>query len=482
LPFRNCNRSDNDDPARALGKGLIRDNQLMGSYLALLEYLMNTQLFTLGGVVWGKVLVYRARKGVAWKDCFYLIVLYLLVMLIRFVQVGAVYPIFSRIGLRSDWKEAIFLSYAGLRGAVSVALALSLTRSVREVTENEDVLDATEALEFMSGGVTLLTLLLNGSMAGQVLKWLGLVRPVTSRKRALRLFRMSAKSFFKTEFRAYVHQKRFMRTNYNVVKLHVPFATDEPSRDSDDIATSSDIIATDCCRLVDPDKGSYADDVLMELRTIYSEELKKAFTSELIDCGLDEAEPALHDLDILLSNTGLSSTLCNEQRSPFWRQYCSFFDDASAFLSRVLQRGCAQNDGLSHNYEFQRFRNAVLRAMALIEAHSTAEKKLLSYAKASEWARNDNPWLKNAVDTVLREQSNSVQEVNATLSMLPTSRIDSIVSHYVCLLLLRKLAKFVETCVLDGQLTKKEAKEFLAKIDHSAYNTQGCPGCCFDIS
>ena len=44
----------------------------------------------------------------------------------------AFYPVTSRIGIGTTWREAVFMSYGGLRGAVGIALALSLHAEVCE--------------------------------------------------------------------------------------------------------------------------------------------------------------------------------------------------------------------------------------------------------------------------------------------------------------------------------------------------------------
>ena len=62
----------------------------------------------------------------------YLFLLYVLVTAIRFFLMFAFYPVTSRIGIGTTWPEAVFMSYGGLRGAVGIALALSLHAEVCE--------------------------------------------------------------------------------------------------------------------------------------------------------------------------------------------------------------------------------------------------------------------------------------------------------------------------------------------------------------
>jgi len=496
--------------ARALGNGLIGDNHLMGSYLALMEYLLNTQLFTLGGVVWGKVLLYRGEKGVVWEDFLNLLTLYVLVMLIRCFQVALFYPIISRVGLKSNWKEAVFLSYGGLRGAVGVAFALSMTRSLREYTSDEHRLDETEALEFMSGGVTLLTLFVNGSLAGPVLKMLGLARPLTSRKRALRLFRLSAESFISKEYQGLVSQKRFKRTIFNIVKLHVPFVTDDqdayrggtadeseadehakdehPEETAEEHSQDAEEFSRSHLshRSINSEGALNENEILVEMRVVFSEELTRAYHAELHNCELDAREDNEHDFDVLLASVGLSTLGGYEERTLRWWQYSLDFATSWENIKSALYGLYMQVTGQPHEksaiHEFQRFRSAILRAMALVEAFKLAEKKLRTYVRASDLDGDAQIVLENAMERVLAEKSKDVEEARKVLKKLPSPRLDSVVSHYVCTVLLRRLAKFVEKNNTDGQITRKEAKDFLARVDRSVHNTHFCRGCCADSS
>jgi NhaP-type Na+/H+ or K+/H+ antiporter len=97
--------------ANAFGSTLINDPEMMENFWILVEYLLQTLLFTLAGTVWGGII---ASSGDSWtgRDWGYLLLVYVLVNAIRFFLVGAFYPIFSRIGLRSCWQESVFLGYA----------------------------------------------------------------------------------------------------------------------------------------------------------------------------------------------------------------------------------------------------------------------------------------------------------------------------------------------------------------------------------
>ena len=108
---------------KAFSSSIINDHLLMDKFWVLVEHLLNTVLFALGGVCWGTVISSRdptRTEHFDAPDWGYLIVVYLLMTIIRFLLFGVAFPIISRIGLKSNWKEMLFQSFGGLRGAVGI--------------------------------------------------------------------------------------------------------------------------------------------------------------------------------------------------------------------------------------------------------------------------------------------------------------------------------------------------------------------------
>ena len=178
--------------ASTFGGGMINSRNLMESFWHLLEHLLNTVLFTLGGIVWGSIISNsddRLSKFQA-KDWGFLFLLYVFVNCIRFFLMFAFYPLLSRVGLGWRYKEALFVSYSGLRGAVGIALAVSLDNEVFAATTEDDVVarDYTTTLFGHVGGIAFLTLWINGTLAGPLLKKLGLTKPTETRERVVKRF------------------------------------------------------------------------------------------------------------------------------------------------------------------------------------------------------------------------------------------------------------------------------------------------------
>jgi NhaP-type Na+/H+ or K+/H+ antiporter len=95
----------------------------------MVAYIANTLIFILSGVVIAEGILDSdkiAYQGNSWR---FLFLLYVYIQLSRVVVVGVLYPLLCRFGYGLDWKESIILVWSGLRGAVALALSLSVKQS-----------------------------------------------------------------------------------------------------------------------------------------------------------------------------------------------------------------------------------------------------------------------------------------------------------------------------------------------------------------
>lgn len=153
-----------------LGRDLIDDTTTMEKSWLLLRNILNVIVFALGGVMWGTV-ISNEDPGHTWKfsgsDWGYLLFFYLMVNIIRWVLVTVGYPVFVNAGLHMNWKENSLFSLGGLRGPMSVVLALSLSSLMNMQTPVADPRrNFTAQLYGFTGGIILLTLVFNGSLSG----------------------------------------------------------------------------------------------------------------------------------------------------------------------------------------------------------------------------------------------------------------------------------------------------------------------------
>ncbi|WP_028584361.1 cation:proton antiporter domain-containing protein [Desulfogranum mediterraneum] len=129
----------------------------------VMAYLANTLIFLLVGLI--IALRVQLDQTAAWKA---LLLFFGGILLIRAGSILLFLPLLRRIGIGITIHKATVLIWGGLRGAVALTMALIITQDQRIATEfGNQVL-------FMTAGIVVLTLLINGTTMPLVLRWLGL--------------------------------------------------------------------------------------------------------------------------------------------------------------------------------------------------------------------------------------------------------------------------------------------------------------------
>ncbi|KAL7545570.1 hypothetical protein ACHAWF_008919, partial [Thalassiosira exigua] len=186
---------------KVLGGSMIHDDELTRHFLEVTGQLLNTLLFILGGTLWGNIIsnndaLDRYHGIFGGMDWAYLAILFVMLIVIRFVLVFGVYPITRHTGVGTNWKETVFMAYGGFRGSVGIALALSLHQ--RLYCERDKSTDPDEFIAYqnelgtlfcMVGGISLFTLLINGITSKPLLQLLSLVTPEQTRQKVVLHYR-----------------------------------------------------------------------------------------------------------------------------------------------------------------------------------------------------------------------------------------------------------------------------------------------------
>lgn len=131
--------------------------------LHFLGLLSNEAIFVLAGVVGLRFLAEGDLKGRDWLD---LLFLYFIVHFTRAFIIIICLPLLKSWGYGMKWKEAVICIMGGLRGAVSLALALM----VEFDTRMEE--DTRRRVAFHVSGIVLGTLLINGTFIGTLYRFL----------------------------------------------------------------------------------------------------------------------------------------------------------------------------------------------------------------------------------------------------------------------------------------------------------------------
>ncbi len=141
---------------------------VLHGFWEMLSYIANTLIFFLVGV-----LIAQQVHGAMWFDLSLVFVAWVGVMLIRVVVIFAFRPLMNRLADPISPSQALLMSWGGLRGAVSLALALAFSQ-IQDPAISEELRGQ---VLFVTAGVVMLTLLVNGSTTGWLLRRLGFDKP-----------------------------------------------------------------------------------------------------------------------------------------------------------------------------------------------------------------------------------------------------------------------------------------------------------------
>ncbi len=150
-----------------LAPPIILNRETMHHIWGFVEWTFNTIIFLLAGLIIG----HRVLGEVVGSDWMYLIILYLLSSITRYIVVFCLYPALANTQHKLAKNEAYFAAFAGLRGALGMALGLLLVDNAEEA--GISARDASRCF-FYIGGVVALTLLINGTCATLMLEYLDL--------------------------------------------------------------------------------------------------------------------------------------------------------------------------------------------------------------------------------------------------------------------------------------------------------------------
>mmetsp|Transcript_6728 Transcript_6728/g.14764 ORF Transcript_6728/g.14764 Transcript_6728/m.14764 type:complete len:857 (+) Transcript_6728:153-2723(+) len=151
---------------------LILRPETIHSIWAAFEWIGNTLIFILAGLIIGS----RSLQFLQPTDILNILVVYVAMFAIRASMMVLFFPALRNpaLGKPSTVSDVMFATWGGLRGAVSMALALSLLHST-EQGETTISADDSHRVFFLVGGVAAMTLLINATTSGMVLKKLQLL-------------------------------------------------------------------------------------------------------------------------------------------------------------------------------------------------------------------------------------------------------------------------------------------------------------------
>ncbi len=195
----------------------VQAEEVVHHFWEMIGFMANTLIFLISGIVVAQRVMSSSRQSdIGGKDFGYLLLLYILIHFIRGISIGClIYPM-SRLGYGFNWQQGAVVCYGGLRGAVGLALAL-MADLEKDIPD-----EVSDKILFHVSGIVFLTLVVNGSTTGLVLKWVGLSNPKAPTLRAFRNAIEKIKD--KSDKRAIQlsKQKTYKLADWGLVKKYLP--------------------------------------------------------------------------------------------------------------------------------------------------------------------------------------------------------------------------------------------------------------------
>ena len=166
-------------------------SHFLHQFWEMLSYLANTLIFLIVGIV-----IISHTKFDTPELWGMLLLLYVFLMIIRGVSVVMLMPILERIGVGITKEKATVVIWGGLRGAVSLSLALSLAQDTNMPAALR------EQILFLTAGIVFLSIVINGSSMEWLLQKLHLDKLPAAKELSVRKaqheINEQMQSFFKT--------------------------------------------------------------------------------------------------------------------------------------------------------------------------------------------------------------------------------------------------------------------------------------------
>jgi NhaP-type Na+/H+ or K+/H+ antiporter len=515
------------------GRPLINDNSLMEDFWTLVEHLLNTLLFLLGGLVWGTIIANTGERTGTFtgNDWGYLVLLYVVLTAIRFALFAIVFPVISRIGLKSNWQEMVFQSFSGLRGAIGISLAIFLDNEVRQaqvdIENSAFVLQTNKVFGFV-GGIAFMTLSINATLAGPLLRKLGLADISEQREQVVQCIRGHWRDQAVQDLIGLLTQRRFRRVNFATVRHHV-FMLEDLTRnelleavdtyhnnnkhlpdyrapklenilpyvenDDEDVTLSPTIQLVEQHRQSTLMQGSIVahanksfrarvrrrgavtvdhETVLttVELRRIFLDLLKELYERQIDNGELFEREflavSLQQSIEIAADNVSRGEVLRDWEYSKVINLPVTTLVRQFTNLPMIhsLLKRFTHTENIVHNLQYEELRVNVERCLSFLHAHAKAQEVFKREFFGDKFS--------TAERTVIEESNSERRQAEALLDTYPAKEVEKVVSHKFCNILLNKGARYIENLNRTGLLKDTEAEEVLEEIQEALQHVNSC--------
>ncbi|GAB5036345.1 sodium hydrogen exchanger partial [Nannochloropsis oceanica] len=200
-----------------LGRISARVTESLHSFWEMAEWIANTLIFFLSGLIMAeRALVSATVHGVDWA---YLLLVYVILNITRAFGVLICFPVLVRGPYGISLRQAVLLSWGGLRGAVSLTLSIA-------VSQVEGIPEETRArISFLIAGIVLLTILINGTTCKPLLNRLGLNNPSEAERELFIRATNMVEGGLEKALRELKRDKYLGDADWNIVFRYLPVPT-----------------------------------------------------------------------------------------------------------------------------------------------------------------------------------------------------------------------------------------------------------------
>lgn len=283
-------------------------SKFMHEFWELAAHIANTLIFIIVGIV------IAMKVSCTWTDILILITVYIGVNLIRILIITLFYPIMKRSGYGLSVRESAILSWGGLRGALGLTLALmvSYTLPIPEPIRRQVL--------FLTAGIVTLTLTVNATTIGWMLKKLGLTKIPSSKLLLDYSVREQIYEGSKKYMEELTQREALNATDWNVVAEFLPQKEAQPDVE----ARPKDVMAEIRLRVLDKERSLYWE--------LYSSGIISSGTLRRLNVAVDD----LYDQDGKrpLCDRGDIWAFCKQ---PFFIRYKNYFGFLNKWLDLYFQ-------------------------------------------------------------------------------------------------------------------------------------------------
>jgi hypothetical protein len=223
--------------------------------------------------------------------------------------------------------------------------------------------------------------------------------------------------------------------------------------------------------------------MVQDIRVMFIELLRAAYQAQIRDGELDAREyrgflsyALLQSLDFAhdaaMAGQPLDDWHASQLVSP------EVVDKTEDFFKRLyscckLGRGAGPEERVhafrdEQPLRYQQLRLDVLRAFSFVDAHKEAQDRL-----RDEFGEGRGE-VTSAFRTVMDESRGQVRKAEEVLKSKNKKQLKHVISHYLCIILQNKAARYVQLLLDSGVLLKREATHYLEHIDENIQHIRFC--------